>query len=48
MLKRIIILLRPIKYLIKLLSYSPKYLFKKIRSDLKKDIKSKKKKKNFI
>tara|TARA_B100000700_G_scaffold322121_1_gene422907 strand:- start:1965 stop:2873 length:909 start_codon:yes stop_codon:yes gene_type:complete len=47
MFKRIIIFFRPLIYLIKLFFYSPKYFFKKIGSDLKKDINSKKLNKKF-
>lgn len=47
MIRKIVVLLRPIKYLIKLFFYSPKYLYKKISSDFKKDLYSKKLKKSF-
>ena len=47
MIKKIVVYLRPIRYLIRLFFYSPKYLFKKVNSDLKKDLHSKKLNKNF-
>ena len=47
MIKKIIVILRPLKYLIKLFFYSPRYLYKKIYLDLKKDSNSKKLKKEF-
>ena len=47
MIKKIIVYLRPIKLLIRLFFYSPKYFYKKIITDLEKEAFSKKLKKNF-
>ena len=47
MIKKIKIILRPIKYIFKFFLYSPKLLFKKINRDFKKDLYSKKLKKKF-
>ena len=47
MIKKLIFFLRPAIYIIKLLLYSPKYLYERISSDFKKDLNSKKLKKKF-
>ena len=47
MIRKIVVFLRPIRYLIKLFFYSPKYLYERISSDFKKDLNSKKLKKKF-
>ena len=46
-LKKIIVYLRPIRYLIRLFFHSPKLLFKKINSDFKKDYNAKKLNKKY-
>jgi len=47
MMRKIAVYLRPLRYLIKLFFYSPKYLYKRITSDFKSDLYSKKFKKSF-
>ena len=47
MIKKILVFFRPIRYLIKLFFYSPKYLYEKVSSDFKKDLYSKKLQKKF-